>query len=104
MDSSNMQHYMQDSRKMFKVYKRIGGGSAFDKYKQDPKLFYYHTLNSLVFGVGPESYDGASSDGHGFALHSSRYAAEDALVDEAKIDRNEVCLIFRSVDAVHAYT
>ena len=42
MDSSDMQDYMRDSRKMFKVYKRIGGGSAFDKYKQDLKLFYVY--------------------------------------------------------------
>ena len=99
-----MQRYMQDSDKMFKVYKRIGGGSTFEKYEKHLKLFYYHTLNSHCGGIGPELYDGASTDDHGFALHNGRAAAEAAFVDAAQIDYAELCRIFESVDAVHAYS
>ena len=52
-----MQHHMQDLHMMFKVYKHIGGGTTFDKYSQHLKLFFYHTLNSHVFGMGPADYD-----------------------------------------------
>ena len=99
-----MQHYMQDSKKMFKVYKRIGGCSTFDTYKEHLKLFFYHTLNSHVFGMGPEYYNGASRDNNGFALHNDGAEAESAFMDAAKIDYAELRRIFRSVDAVHAYS
>ena len=99
-----MQHYMQDSDKMFKVYERIGGGSTLEKYEKHLKLFFYHTINSHCGGIGPELYNGASNDDHGFALHDSRAAAEAAFMDAAQIDDAELSRIFESVDAVHAYS
>ena len=89
---------------MFKVYKRIGGGTTFDKYSQHLKLFFYHTLNSHVFGMGSADYDGAATDKQGYALHGSIDAAEAALIDAANIDYTEVRLIFNSVDAVQPYS
>ena len=99
-----MQHYLQDSKKMFKVYKRIGGCSTFDKYKEKLKLFFYHTINSHCGGIGPELFNGASTDDHGFALYNGRFEAESALMDDAKIDYEELSRMFDSVDAVHAYS
>ena len=60
MESSQMQHYMQDAKKQFKVYQRIGGCSTFDTYKDTLKLFYYHTINSHCGGITPELFNGAS--------------------------------------------
>jgi len=51
-----------------------------------------------------EDYSGASSDNHGFALHNGRAEAESAFMGAAKIDYAELSRIFRSVDAVHAYS
>ena len=90
---------------MFKVYNSLGGRSNFDAtYKQHLKLFFFHTLNSHVFGMGPKDYYGATVDDDGFMLHESRFAAEAALIHAANIDDAEVSLIFHSVDSVHAYT
>ena len=89
---------------MFKVYNRLGGRSNFDTYKQHLKLFFLHTLNSHVFGMGPEYCNGATVDDAGFMLHESRFAAEAALMHTANIDDAEVSRIFDSVDSVHAYT
>ena len=104
MDSSEMQKYMSDAKSMFKVYNRLGGRSNFDTYKQHLKLFFFHTLNSHVFGMGPEYYNGATVDDAGFMLHESSFAAEAALMHAANIDDAEVSRIFDSVDSVHAYT
>ena len=105
MDSSEMQKYMSDVKSMFKVYKnRLGGRSNFGTYKQHLKLFFFHTLNSHVFGMGPECYNGATVDDAGFMLHESRFAAQAALMHAANIDDAEVWRIFDSVDSVHAYT
>ena len=104
MDSSEMQKYMSDAKSMFKVYNRLGGRSNVDTYKQHLKLFFFHTLNSHVFGMGSEYYNGATVDDNGFMLHESRFAAEAALMRAANIDDAEVCRIFDSVDSVHAYT
>ena len=101
---ASMQHYMQDSTEMFKVYQRIGGCSAIDKYKENLMLFFHHTLNSHCGGIGPELFNGASIDDHGFALHNGRAEAESAFVEAAKIDHAELCRIFESVDTVHAYS
>ena len=99
-----MQHYMSDSKKMFKKYKRFGGRSTVEEYYENLKLFFYHTINSHCGGIGPELYDGASTDKDGFALYNSRAEAEAALMDAAKIDYPELSRIFRSVDAVHPYS
>ena len=104
MESSLMQHYMQDSDKMFKVYKDIGGVSTFGEYEKHLKMFYYHTINSHCGGVGPELYDGASIDEHGFALHDGRAAAEAAFMNAAQIEYAELIRIFKSVDTIHAYS
>jgi hypothetical protein len=104
MDSSEMQKYMSDAKSMFKVYNRLGGRSNFDTYKQHLKLFFFHTLNSHVFGMGPKDYNGATVDDAGFMLQESRFAAEAALMLAANIDDAEVSRIFESVDSVHAYT
>ena len=104
MESFEMQDYMRDSEKMFKVYKRIGGRSTNDEYKKNLRLFYYHTLNSHVHGMGPEYYEGAATDENGFALYDSDFDAEQALMDEAKVDHAEFSRIFRSVDRVHSYS
>ena len=99
-----MQKYMSDAKTMFKVYTSLGGRSNFDTYKQHLKLFFFHTLNRHVFGMGPEYYNGATVDDAGFALYESRSAAEAALMHAANIDDAEVSRIFDSVDSVHAYT
>ena len=99
-----MQHYMQDAKKQFKVYKRIGGCSTFDTYKYNLKLFYYHTINSHCGGITPELFNGASTDNDGFALHNGRAEAESAFMGAAKIDYAELSRIFQSVDAVHPYS
>lgn len=99
-----MQKYMSDAKSMFKVYHRSGGRSNLDTYKQHLGLFFLHTLNSHVFGMGPDYYDGATVDEHGFMLYKSRDAAEAALKNAANIDSTEVSRIFHSVDRVHAYT
>ena len=104
MDNSEMQRYMSDAVSMFEQYKETRGTSNFDAYKDHLELFFLHTLNSHVFGMGPEDYDGAKVDKNGFALHESRAAAEDALMKAANIDHAEVGRIFHSVDAVHAYS
>jgi len=95
---------MHDAKKQFKVYKRTGGVSNFDMYKENLKLFYYHTINSHCGGITPDIYDGASTDPDGFALYDSREAGEAAFMDAAKIGYAELCRIFKSVDAVHPYS
>ena len=102
--SSLMQHYMSDSSKMFKKYKRFGGRSTMEEYTENLKLFFYHTINSHCGGIGPECYDGASTDDNGFALYNTRVEAEAALMDATKIDYSELSRIFRSVDSVHPYS
>ena len=99
-----MQGYMMDATEMFAAYTALGGGSTLDAYKAALKLFFFHTLNSHVHGLTPADYGGAEADGTGFALHSDSGAAEDALMEEAGIDEEEVDLIFSSVDAVHPYS
>ena len=99
-----MHKYTSDAKSMFKVYRRSGGRSNFDTYKQHLVLFFLHTLNSHVFGMGPDYYDGATVDGDGFKLYTSRDAAEAALKHAANIDSAEVSRIFHSVDQVHTYT
>ena len=71
---------MSDATSMFKVYNRLGGRSDFDTYEQHLKLFFFHTLNSHVFGMGPDYYNGATVDDSGFMLHESAVAAEAALM------------------------
>ena len=104
MDSNEMQHHMKDAGSMFKEYVLLGGKSTFDEYKRKLQLFFFHTLNSHVFGVSSEDYDGNSKDELGYALHKNREEAEDALMRAAGIDHAEVGFIFYSVDSVHPYT
>ena len=88
---------------MFKVYKQLGGASAFDTYQTNLQLFFHHTLNSHVFGL--TTTDNSSTlDERGDALHPSRQAAEEAFMRSANKNEAEFDRIFRSVDAVHAYT
>ena len=102
--SSLMQHCMSDSNKMFKKYKRIGGRSTMEDYNENLKLFFYHTISSHCGVIGPECYNGASTDDNGFALYNTRVEAEAALMYAAKIDYSELSRIFRSVDSVHPYS
>ena len=99
-----MKGYMTDSKLMFKQYILCGGKTAYGVYKTNLTLFYYHTLNSHVHGMGPDDYEGALHDTAGFALHITPEAAEQALADAVNITHSEISRIFRSVDAVHAYT
>ena len=102
-----MQNYMTDSKLMFKQYVLCGGKAAYEMYKTNLKLFFYHILMSTrVVSMWPD-YEGASHDTVGFALHNTRSAillrsaAEQTLADAANITHWEISRIFRSVDAVH---
>ena len=125
MDSDEMMRDTKDAEQMFHMYKKRGGKAEFTAFLNILKLFFLHTLNSHVFGLTSDDYEGQKTDGNGYCLHESPEMAESTLMDAAKIDMDEFAriervvhahagdrrardfahaAIFRSVDDVHPYT
>ena len=106
MPNSYLHHLMNDSDEMFTAYKSVGGRVSKEVYVDMLRVFFLHTLNAQlghdaeICGLSEQ----ATRDEDGFHIYPNREVAHKAFADEVKITHEEAHRVFRSVDAVHAYS